>query len=198
MSPRTGRRPGDSGTREAILVAARQQFASHGYSGATVRSIAAAAGVDPALLHHFFGSKEQLFAAAVGFPAVPSDVVAEVLHAAPPRRGDTLVRALLQRWDSPGAGEQVAALLRSSVVSDSAARMLREFLTVAILDVIADTLDEPLPGFRATLVVSQVVGLAVVRYVLRIPPLAEADVDDVVAAVGPTVQRYFDGEVGGL
>ena len=131
MSPRTGRRAGESGTREAVLEAARERFADLGYDGATIRAIAADAGVDSALVHHFYGTKEQLFAEAVGFPAVPSEVLAKVMEGGLTKLGDSVIRSILTLWETDDGAERIAALLRSAVANESAMRMLREFLTSA-------------------------------------------------------------------
>lgn len=195
MSPRTGRRIGDSGTREAILRAARQRFAHQGYDAASIRQIADDAGVDPALVHHFYGTKENLFVTAVGFPALPSELLAQVGDGARGRLGERLLRSLLEVWETREGRARLVALVRSAVSNDAAMEMLRQFLTSAILDQVAATLEVPDAELRASLVASQVVGLALARYVFRIRPLATAPADDVVAAVGPTLQRYLTGKL---
>ena len=195
MSPRTGRRVGDSGTREAILSAARRRFAQHGYDSASVRQIADDAGVDPALVHHFYGTKEHLFVTAVGFPALPSELLARVAQGPRARLGERLLRSLLQVWETGEGRARLVALVRSAVSNDAAMEMLRQFLTSAILDQVAATLEVPDAEFRASLVASQVVGLALARYVFRIRPLANASVDEVVAAVAPSLQRYLTGKL---
>ncbi len=193
---RPGRRPGRPNTRDAILAAARQAFAERGYDGASIRSIAAAAGVDPALVHHYFGTKDELFAATVNFPANPAEFVPRVLAGGAEGVGERLVRAFVSTWDSP-VGAAGVALLRSAVSSQLAARLLREFLTTQILRRVnamlqIDPAEAPL---RAALVASQVSGLALMRYVLKVEPLASAPPEDVVAAVAPTIQRYLTGEL---
>lgn len=137
---RGGRRAGDSGTREAILDAARRQFADHGYNGATIRGIAADAGVDPALVHHFYGTKERLFAAAMRMPFVPSEVITTALaeHGQPGGTrarsvGEHMVRTALTVWEDTEVRGVFLALLRSAVTSEEAAAMLREFIADAIL-----------------------------------------------------------------
>ncbi len=139
MSParRTvGRRPGDSGTRAAIGEAARAQFADFGYHGATIRGIAAAAEVDPALVHHYYGSKEALFAAAMQIPVVPSEVLTAALSNRPAgdtRVGAHLVKTALTLWESAAVKDTFLGLLRSAVTSDQASVMLREFISDTIL-----------------------------------------------------------------
>jgi AcrR family transcriptional regulator len=200
---RTGRRGGDSGTREAILDAARKRFAAHGYDGATIRGIAGDAGVDPALVHHFFGTKERLFSAAVRLPMVPGELISSALAAgaADPGAslGEHLVLTVLSAWDVAEIRETFLGLLRSAATSEPALVMLREFVTEAIvgrLSAAAQTADPAQARFRAALVASQVVGLGLARQVLGLEPLAEADRAELAAAVGPTLDRYLTGDLG--
>jgi AcrR family transcriptional regulator len=200
---RTGRRTGDSGTREAILGAARKRFGDHGYTGATIRAIAADAGVDPALVHHFFGTKEGLFAAAMSLPLIPGEMIEAAL--APGARdpglslGEHLARAVLAAWDVTEVRGTFLGLLRTAVTSEQAAAMLREFVTESILGRLAGTADAGAAGeadYRAALVASQVLGLALTRYVLGLAPLVAASREDLAAAIGPTLERYLTGEIG--
>jgi AcrR family transcriptional regulator len=195
MPRRTGRRAGDSGTREAILEAARARFAEHGYDGATIRGIAADAGVDPALVHHFYGTKEKLFVAAMHFPIVPSEVIGRVAGTDRELLGETITRTILGVWEHEETRAQSLALLRSAVTNEQAAAMIRGFVTSAILNVIATVAQGDEPEYRASLVASQVLGLGIARYVVAIEPLASASIEDVVAAVAPTLQRYLTGDV---
>jgi AcrR family transcriptional regulator len=192
---RTGRRAGDAGTRESILEAARVRFAEHGYDGATIRGIAGDAGVDPALVHHYFGTKEKLFVAAMRFPAVPSEVIRGVWRDGPDGVGERLARAVLGVWESQDMRSQAEALLRSAVTNDRAARMLREFVTSAIIRFVAEVFGQRDVEYRASLVASQIIGLGIARYVVRLEPLASASAEDVAAAIGPTLQRYLTGDV---
>jgi AcrR family transcriptional regulator len=200
---RSGRRGGDSGTREAILAAARTRFGDFGYDGATIRGIAADAGVDAALVHHFFGTKERLFAAAMQLPVLPSELLAAALAAGardPDQSlGEHMLRTVLGAWDVAEMRATFLGLLRSAVTSEQAAGMLREFATETILGRIAEVAAPGPPGadgqFRAALVASQVLGLALARYVLKIEPIAQASTDDLAAAIGPTVERYLTGEI---
>jgi AcrR family transcriptional regulator len=200
---RTGRRGGDSGTREAILAAARARFGEVGYDRATIRGIAAAAGVDPALVHHFFGPKERLFAAAMRLPLVPGDLVGSVLTAAMdvggPGVGEQMLRMVLDAWDVAEMRDAFLGLLRTAATSDEGATMLREFAADAVLSRIAQAArkasDDPDGDFRAALLASQVLGLALTRYVLRLPALVQAGNAELAAAIGPTMDRYLAGEV---
>jgi AcrR family transcriptional regulator len=217
---RTGRRTGDSGTRAAILGAARKRFGDHGYAGATIRAIAADAGVDPALVHHFFGTKERLFAAAMRLPVVPGEMLGAALAPgarAPGRSlGEHLLRTVLSAWEVNEVRDTFLGLLRSAMTSEQAATMLREFVADSILGRLAEVAGPRGAGsaagmgsaagaagaegpagadYRAALVASQVVGLALARYVLGLEPLAAASQDDLAAAIGPTLERYLTGEV---
>jgi AcrR family transcriptional regulator len=196
MARRTGRRPGNPDTREAILIAARDAFAERGFDGASIRAIAAAAGVDPALVHHYFGTKDRLFLAAMNFPADPSRLLPEVLAEGRERVGERLVRAFLAVWDSP-AGTAGVALLRSGMTNNWSARLLREFLITQVLRRTTKALDlDPAEApLRASLAAAQIVGLAVTRYVIKLEPLASAPPETVVATVGPTIQRYLTGDI---
>lgn len=191
---RTGRRPGSPDTREAILAAARQAFAERGFDNATVRQIATAAEVDPALVHHYFGTKEQLFLATVQVPINPQEFIPAVVAGGKDNLGENLVRTFLQVWDSP-MGSAGAALLRSGMSSEWSAKMLRELLTTQILRRVIRQLDlDPAEApLRAALIASQVAGLAVMRYLIKLEPLASASAEMVVRSVAPTIQRYATG-----
>jgi AcrR family transcriptional regulator len=198
MARRTGRRPGNPDTREAILAAARSAFAERGFDAASIRGIATAAGVDPALVHHYFGTKEDLFRATIDIPIDPAQLLPAVLGAGPDGAGERLVRTFLGVWDSP-AGAAAVALLRSAVSNEWTARLMREFLVTQVLRRVLDHLDlDPaeLP-LRGSLVATQIIGLAMMRYVIRLEPVASADPETLVAAIGPTVQRYLTGDLTG-
>ncbi|MGB2569575.1 TetR family transcriptional regulator [Micromonospora citrea] len=198
MTPRrTGRRPGNPDTREAILAAARTAFAERGFDATSIRVIATAAGVDPALVHHYFGSKDQLFRATVDIPVDPAALLPAVLAGTPDEVGERLVRLFLGVWDSP-TGAAAVALLRSATNNEWTARLMREFLVTQVLRRVLDHLDvapDELP-LRGSLVASQMIGLAMMRYVIRLEPVASADPETLVAALGPTVQRYLTGDLG--
>ncbi|TKJ16627.1 TetR family transcriptional regulator [Blastococcus sp. CCUG 61487] len=193
---RPGRRPGKPDTREAVLAAARGAFAERGFDGATIRAIATAAGVDPALVHHYFGSKDQLFVAAIEAPVDPAELLPEVLAGGREQLGENVVRMLLRVWDGPMQPAGLA-LVRSAVGNDRGARLLREFLVTQVLRRVVGTLElSPREAeVRGALVVSQLVGVVLSRYVLRIEPLASSEPEELVAAIGPTVQRYLTGDV---
>ncbi len=195
---RTGRRPGNPDTRAGILAAARSVFAERGFDAASIRMIASAAGVDPALVHHYFGTKEELFRATVAVPIDPAELLPAVLAAGPDGVGERLVRTFLTVWDSP-VGTAGLALLRSAVNNEWTARLLREFLVTQVLRRVLDHLDvDPAErALRGALVASQLAGLIMTRYVIRIEPIASAAPQTLVPAIGPTVQRYLTGDLAG-
>ena len=193
---RTGRRPGDSGTRDAILDAARRAFAERGYDQVTIRGVAETAGVDPALVHHYFGSKEGLFVAAMELPVDPAVMVEMLLAGDRDQIGERIAGTFVSVWDQAANQHPLLALIRSAVSSEKAAAMLREFLADALLRRVAERLGKADGQLRASLVASQLMGLAIARYIVRIEPLASAPPPVVVAAIGPTVQRYVTGDLG--
>jgi AcrR family transcriptional regulator len=195
---RTGRRPGNSGTREAILDAARRAFAERGYQQATIREVAGIAGVDPALVHHYFGTKQDLFVAAVEIPVNPFQAFIELVsEEGLDTLGERQLELFLSVWDQSEQRSPMVALIRSAVSEERAAAMLREFITEEILGRIARELGTPDARLRTNLVASQLVGLIMARYVIRIEPLASTPAPVLVAAIGPTLQRYITGDIGG-
>ena len=171
-------------------------FAERGFDRATIRGIAAAAGVDAALVHHYFGSKDKLFLAAVDAPVDPTELLPRILASPQDELGAAVVRMVLHVWDGPGRAAGLA-LVRSAVSNEWTAKLLREFLVAKILRKVVSTLgfDPDVRAARASLVASQIIGLVMARHVLRLEPLASATPDEVVAAIGPTVQRYLTGDV---
>ncbi|QJY49487.1 TetR family transcriptional regulator [Pseudonocardia broussonetiae] len=191
---RRGRRSGGDDTRSALLDAARAAFAERGYDGATVRHIAERAGVDAAMVNHWFGGKEALFTASLHIPFDPAVVMPEVLAGDHEQLGERLVHRFLTTWDATG-GAPLASVIRSVASHEAAARMLREFVTRVILARIVGVVAPDRPELRAALVGSQLIGMGLVRYVVKLEPLASADRATVVAAVAPTVQRYLTGPI---
>jgi AcrR family transcriptional regulator len=191
-----GRRPGPSRTREAILEAAREGFATRGYERTTIRGVARRAGVDPALVHHFFGTKEELFVAAVEPPVRPGEILPELIAADPDRLGEQIVRVFLSVWDAQANRDVILALLRSAVSNERAAAIFRGFITRELVPAIEAAAGKRGAAFRTTLLGTQLVGLAVIRYIIRAEPLASADPERLARVIGPTIQRYVVGEIG--
>lgn len=197
MVRRTGRRRGKQDTRSAIVNAARAAFAERGFDATTIRQVAAEAGVDPALVHHYFGTKDDLFLEVLELPVDPGALLeSAVAGGSPDEAGERLVRTFVATWDSH-VGKAGAALLRSAVSNPMAARLFREFVFNRVARRVGPHLAVPeaeVP-LRTTLIASQIAGLAMVRYLLAIEPLASAPPETVVAAIGPTLQRYINGEL---
>ncbi|MDF3292135.1 TetR/AcrR family transcriptional regulator [Streptomyces silvisoli] len=187
----TGARAGDSGTRERILGAARGVFAERGYDKTSIRAIAKAAEVDPALVHHYFGAKEQIFEAAIEVSFAPALGVPDVLAAGPDQVGERLARYFLSVWHNPATRAPLLAVVRSAVTNETAAGVLRGFVLRRVLLKVAGELDLPDARLRAELAAAQLIGVVLVRYVLKVEPLASATEEEIVAYVAPTIQRYL-------
>jgi AcrR family transcriptional regulator len=189
-----GRRPSGEDTRAALLEAAREVFIEQGYDGATVRAIATRAGVDPAMVNHWFGGKEGLFTASVSIPINPAEVIDEFMSGDREDVAERMVRRFLTVWDSAGGGEFLA-LIRSITAHEAAVTMMREFITTVLFGRLVRALGVDHPDLRAALCGSQIVGLGLVRYVIALEPLASADHDTLVAAIAPNLQHYLTGEL---
>ncbi|MFF5036650.1 TetR/AcrR family transcriptional regulator [Nocardia salmonicida] len=194
-SGRTGRRPGNADTRLAILDAARVRFAGTGFDKTSIRAIAADADVDPALVHHYFGNKQQLFAAAVDFPVDPDTTLLAVDAAPLDELGQTIVRAVVAVWDSP-AGPGIVAMVRS-IFAGGDQNLARSFLLQVVLERVRVRIATPADDGRArvSLAASQMVGVLTARKIISLEPLASMPIDAVVDAVGPVVQRYLTGDI---
>jgi len=179
-----------------VPAAAREEFATRGYDGATIRGIAVAAAVDPALVHHYFGTKDKLFAAALELPFNPADILAQVLAGGIDGAGERLLRSVFAVWENAASRAPMLALIRTATTSDAGAAMLREFLDRNVVHRVAAELTPDRARLRAALVASQMAGLLMARYVISLPVLAEASVEDMVAAVAPNLQHYLTGDLG--
>jgi AcrR family transcriptional regulator len=193
MSAR-GRRSGDPDTRQQILDSARHLFAEQGYERASLRAIGAHAGVDPALILHYFGSKQGLLTEALRLPLDPRIVLAGVFEVPRDQMGETLVRALIATWERPEVRRHFLGMLRTAASDETARDVLRATLhdsvQAAVAALVTDEQDK-----RSALVMTQMAGLAFTRYFLQLPEVAALDPEALVAAIGPTVQRYLTGSV---
>lgn len=195
VTRRSGRRPGHSGSREAILLAARLQFAEQGYERTTVRGIAREAKVDAALVHHFFRSKEGVFAAAVHEAVRPMELMPVVLAGDPATLGERLLTTVLGLWESAERHEALLAVIRSAVSHENAAAILRDFLGREVLGPLAQALAEPQRALRSALLGSQLIGLVMARYIIRVEPLASASTRSLIAVYAPVIQKSLTGDL---
>ncbi|MCI0660869.1 MAG: TetR family transcriptional regulator [Acidobacteria bacterium] len=188
---KTGRRRSET-TKAEILAAARERFGADGYERATIRAIAADAAIDPAMVMRYYGSKEKLFAAAAEF-----DLRLPDLSVLPRRRaGKVLIGHLLERWESD---DTLKALLRAAVTNEAAAARMRAIFAAQLKPAItAFSGDAASAGTRAGLIATQALGLALCRYVLRLPPVVAMERAEVISWIGPTFQRYLTGNNEGL
>ncbi len=187
-----GRRPAGEDTRRLIAESARSEFAEKGYEATSLRGVARAAGVDPSLVHHYFDGKADLFAQSVVLSRVnPAALVVGVIEGPLESLGERVVRTFLRVWDEPTNQERFVALALAAQTNDQLGVLVREFISTEIvgrLTAHTGVSDAPL---RGALVASQLFGLGITRYVLRLPALVEASHDDLAARVGPTLQRYL-------
>ncbi|MFD7085305.1 TetR family transcriptional regulator [Streptomyces sp. NPDC002181] len=182
------------GTQERIRLAAREVFAERGYDKTSVRGVAKVAGVDPALVHHYFGSKDDLFAAAIELTMEPALVVPLIVGEGPEGIGERLARYFLGIWENPASRAPLLAVIRSALTHEAAAAVLRRLVLRRVLERVAADLDVPDPTFRAELAASHMIGIALLRYVVQVEPLASADPEDIVVLVAPALQRYLTEE----
>lgn len=189
---RRGRWRTGAQSRERILEAAKLCFAQRGYDRATVREIAGAAGVDPAMVHYFFGSKSRLFVTAMEFPVNPLDEITEAMDADPDELGGRIVRRFVERWDASAGAGPLAALLRSPG-DDRSATMFAEYSRREIAGQLIPAISGEDPELRAELIGSHLLGLALNRYVLHLEPLASATAETLASWMGPTIQYYLTG-----
>lgn len=188
---RTGRRSGSPDTRTEILDAAKRVFGKVGYDRATVRGIATEAGVDPSLIYHYFGTKDQLFAASIDIPIPAAEALRSVVAAEREDLGRRLAETFFFVWEQEAARASLLGILRSAMGGEhQAAEAFRQFLNTSVLDQISPLIGGENPRLRALLMASQLVGVAMTRYVMRLEPIASARVDDVIELVAPRIQSY--------
>ncbi|MGW3103244.1 TetR/AcrR family transcriptional regulator [Streptomyces sp. NPDC001100] len=196
IAKRRGRPPRteSADTRDRILSAAREQFSERGYEKTSVRAIAKAAGVDSALVHHYFGTKEQVFESAVEVAFAPVLRSRDTLLDGPPDGiGERLTRMIFGLWENPVTRTPLLAIVRSAVNNEAAAAVFRRLITGQLLRRIASQLDVPDPELRAELAAAQIVGVAMMRYVIKIEPVASADPEQIIARLAPVVQGHLTG-----
>jgi AcrR family transcriptional regulator len=192
---RPGRRPGVSATRDEILTSARALFATGGFEATSIRAIARGADVDPALVLHYFGDKERVFTAAMDVPLDPQDAVARIVPGPRSAVGRRLVAYFLSIWEDADKREPLMGMLRGATTSPHVAQLLRGLLHERVLTPVGDALGQPDSALRMTLCSSQLLGLGIARYILRMEPLASLSPEETIELVGPTLQRYMTGRL---
>ena len=188
---RSGRRPGTPRTRDDILLAARRSFGARGYDATSLRSIAKQADVDPALLVHYFGTKEALFIAALEVTVSPISVFGGLTTVSTSEAATLIVRRYLLMLDQEQTRDVMLGLVRSAVSSERAATMLREFLNHAMLSVLSPLIDHPDRQLRASLVAAQLIGIAMLRHVVKADAVASASNEELVSRVAPVIEAYL-------
>lgn len=190
---RRGRRPAGSGTRAAILEAARQQFGDKGYRDTTLRSVARGAGVDPRLVLHYFGSKKQLFIESVELPVDPELVYGRLFAGDRAGVGRRAAELMLGVMEDPATQRAMVGLIRAAASEPEAAQLIREVLTERMLLPLASRVEADHAELRASLIASQVVGLMMARHVVGLAPLADASREQLVGALAPVFEHYLTG-----
>ncbi|MWA12719.1 TetR family transcriptional regulator [Streptomyces sp. BA2] len=180
--------------RDRILEAARTEFSARGYEKTSVRGIAKAAGVDSALVHHYFGTKEQVFASAIEEAFAPALEAPAAIEDGPlDGVGERLTRFIFGVWENPATRVPLLAIVRSAVNNDTAAAVFRRLIATQLLGRVARQLDQPDAELRAELAAAQLVGTAMLRYVIQVEPLASADPEAIIARIAPVVQGHLTG-----
>lgn len=182
-------------TRDRILAAAREEFSERGYEKTSVRGIAKSAGVDSALVHHYFGTKEQVFEAAIEVAFAPALTLRDAALAGPlDAVGERMTRLLFGLWENPVTRTPLLAIIRSAVNNDTAAAALRRLVSTQLLRRVAGELQAEDAELRAELAAAQLVGTAMLRYVIKVEPLASADIEQIIARLAPVVQAHLTGD----
>ncbi|GAA1604071.1 MULTISPECIES: TetR family transcriptional regulator [Kribbella] len=188
-----GRRPGGPDTRGEIVQAARESFADKGFAATSMRAVARRAGVDAALVHHYFDSKNELFIEALALPVDPRRIAAQILDGPDDEIGRRIATAFLGVWESPDGQQRMKALFRSALSSDEVARMMREGITELIIQPVSAMLDVPDAKLRVGMVATQLVGTAVVRYLVGLEPVASVDAETLIDRLAPVLQQHLTG-----
>jgi AcrR family transcriptional regulator len=188
---RTGRPRGKTDTRNVILDAARHMFADTGYDKTSVRDVSAAAGVDPAMIRHYFGSKAELFRATMGWPFEPAEIADRIISGDRSEMGERLTRVFFEAWEQPDSRAPLLAILRGAATHEESANLVRQFIQGQVYSHIAEVLGVPDAELRIDLAMAQLLGVAYLRHILRVEPLASTSVDELVERVAPVVSRHL-------
>ncbi|NEA34516.1 TetR/AcrR family transcriptional regulator [Streptomyces sp. SID13031] len=174
-----------------MLRAAREAFASKGFTSTSLRAVAREAGVDAALVHHYFDSKDELFIESMALPIDPRQVAAHVLDGPRDELGDRIITVFLGVWESAEGQQRMKAILRSVVSNDEVARVMREGVTELIMQPVAQALDVPDARLRVSLVATQLIGMAMTRYLIELEPIASCDAAELIERMAPVLQYYL-------
>jgi AcrR family transcriptional regulator len=188
--PRRGPRTDNADTRQEILDAARELFAEHGYDRTTIRGVARTAGVDPALIHHYFGTKADLFTASVAIPFPVAQMLPDAIGAEPAVAGERVARLFFTVWEEPETRAALLGQLRQSLATGEPP-VIAGFISREVLGRVADVMEGADRELRAELVASHLLGVALLRYVVRIEPIASADPEQIIGMVASRIQTYF-------
>jgi AcrR family transcriptional regulator len=188
---RIGRPRGKTDTRDVILGAARRLFAAAGYDKTSVRDVAAAAGVDPAMIRHYFGSKAELFRATMDWPFEPADIAARITAGDRGEIGERLTRVFFESWEQPESRAPLLAILRGAATHEESANLVRQFIQGQVYAHIAAALGAPDAELRIDLAMSQLLGIAYLRHILHVEPVASTPVDDLIERIAPIVNRHL-------
>jgi AcrR family transcriptional regulator len=184
---------GEPATRDLILSSARTEFADRGYDKASIRAIARGAGVDSALVHHYFGTKEQVFAAAVQGAFAPAMVIPDLLTGSRDEWGRQLVGYVFGVWEDEATRGPLLAIMRSAINNETAASIFRNLIGRNLLQRVAGGLDKPDAALRVELAIAQMIGTALMRYVIKLEPIASESAEELTARLAPVVQRHLTG-----
>ncbi|MFI9510491.1 TetR family transcriptional regulator [Nocardia sp. NPDC052566] len=189
--PPIGRRPGKTETRNVLIETARRMFAATGYDKTSVRDIAAEAGVDPALIRHYFGNKAELFRATMGWPFEPAQIAARIIDGDPAAIGDRLTRVFFEAWAHPESRAPLLAILRGAATHAESATLVREFIQGRVYDQLAQALPGPDSALRIDLAMAQLLGIAYLRYILEVEPIASASLDELTTRIAPVIRTHL-------
>ncbi|GAA1013373.1 TetR family transcriptional regulator [Acrocarpospora pleiomorpha] len=192
---KSGRRPGNTQTREAILEAAMTSFIENGYGGTTIRGVARAAGVDPALVMHFFGNKDGLFGESIRNGGMPVQQLVESFDGDLETLGERLATRYFTLWEDPEIGPRIKAVVVSAATSPAAAGILKDFMVHELAGPLVKHLGPDRPQQRALLAASQLMGIVFARYVIQIEIITALTLEEIVACVAPSIQRFLTGDL---
>lgn len=189
--PPIGRRPGNPDTRNEIVATARRLFADSGYDKTSVRDIAAGSGVDPALIRHYFGSKAELFRSTMGWPFEPAEISARIARGDRDDIGARLTRVFFEAWERPDSRASLLAILRGAATHNESAALVRQFIQGQLYPQLARLLTGTDTELRVDVAMAQLLGIAYLRHVLQVEPIASAPVDELIARVTPIVTAHL-------